>query len=126
MSNCKEMKTYIEDNIPKRKKENNKMPPVMSVGAQRMLQTAWHHSINSGGSEVRPEDLLVALYGEDESFGLFLFKDKFGVARLQLLNEISHWRSATKEFAVDEMGAEAENSFRSATDSFCSKLSDPM
>ncbi|MAF92314.1 MAG: AAA family ATPase [Bdellovibrionota bacterium] len=121
----KELKTYIEDNIPKRKKENNKMPPVMSVGAQRMLQTAWHHSINSGGSEVRPEDLLVALYGEDESFGLFLFKDKFGVARLQLLNEISHGRSATKEFAVDEMGAEAENSFRSATDSFCSKLSDP-
>ena len=68
---------------------------------------------------------MVALYGEDESFGLFLFKDKFGVARLQLLNEISHGRSATKEFAVDEMGAEAENSFRSATDSFCSKLSDP-
>ena len=119
-----ELKDFTQQHIPKRKNADAKLPPVMSLGAQRMLQSAWQHSLSAGTQELRPEDLLVALYGEPESFALFLWRDKFGIARLKLLNEISHGSSGLgASHTKGETGSSEELGAVSAMERFCTHWS---
>lgn len=111
-----ELESYIEKNVPKRKNNKDDMPPIMSVGAQRMLQASWHHCMNSGKTQVNPEDLLVSLYAEEESFALHLLQDKHKISRLNLVNEVSH---GTKLDPDDSEEDSEMDSFQSASDVFC-------
>lgn len=115
----KELSDYLTKNIPKNSKKQKEMAPIMSVGAQRMLQTAWHHAMNSGKSVVNPEDLLVTLYAEEESYALHLLRDKYQLSRMKLLNEISHGSTG---LGAENSGATSEDEdelFAGAIDSFC-------
>lgn len=114
-----ELEDYIQKNVPKNNKKGSDMPPIMSVGAQRMLQASWHHAMNSGKTQVNPEDILVSLFAEEESFSLHLLRDKHNVSRLKLLNEVSHG----EKLDSDEEEEDLENSFQSARDVFCTNWS---
>ena len=60
-----------------------------TLGFQRVLQRAVFHVQSSGNTEVTGNNVLVAIFSEQESQAVYLLK-KEGISRLNLVNYISH------------------------------------
>ncbi len=84
----KELSDFIEDSTPKLPRKDNK-DTQPTLGFQRVLQRAVFHVQSSGKKEVTGANVLVAVFGERESQAVF-FLDKQNVARLDVVNYISH------------------------------------
>jgi ATP-dependent Clp protease ATP-binding subunit ClpA len=78
-----------------------------TLGFQRVLQRAVFHVQSSGKKEVNGANVLVAIFGEQESHAVFLL-NQHDVARLDVVNYISHGISKVPEEQDDETGAGAE------------------
>lgn len=84
----KDLVTFLEESIPKLpKRDDRDTQPTM--GFQRVLQRAVFHVQSSGKKEVTAANVLVAIFGEKESQAVY-FLDKQNVARLDVVNYISH------------------------------------
>ncbi|MDY6994161.1 MAG: Clp protease N-terminal domain-containing protein, partial [Pseudomonadota bacterium] len=84
----KDLTTFLEESTPKlpKKDERDTQP---TLGFQRVLQRAVFHVQSSGKKEVTGANVLVAIFGERESQAVY-FLDKQHVARLDVVNYISH------------------------------------
>ncbi|WP_455379968.1 ATP-dependent Clp protease ATP-binding subunit ClpA [Acidihalobacter prosperus] len=84
----RELDLFIEDNTPVLDElDQREIQP--TVGFQRVLQRAVFHVQSSGRKEVTGANVLVALFGEQESHAVYLLS-KQGISRLDVLNYISH------------------------------------
>lgn len=79
---------FIEDNTP-RIPEGSVRETQPTLGFQRVLQRAVFHVQSSGNHEVNGANVLVAIFGEQESQAVFLLAQQ-GISRLDVVNYISH------------------------------------
>ena len=102
-----ELDAFIEDNTPLLN-ENDERDTTPTLGFQRVLQRAVFHVQSSGKDEVTGANVLVAIYGEQESHAVYLL-EKNDVARLDVLNFISHGISRISEEEENELPSDLES-----------------
>ncbi|MCP4285570.1 MAG: ATP-dependent Clp protease ATP-binding subunit ClpA [Gammaproteobacteria bacterium] len=79
---------FIDDNTP-RLPDDSGRETQPTLGFQRVLQRAVFHVQSSGNNEVNGANVLVAIFGEQESQAVFLLMQQ-GISRLDVVNYISH------------------------------------
>ncbi len=84
----KELDEFIDENTPLLN-DDEERETTPTLGFQRVLQRAVFHVQSSGNKEVTGANVLVAIYGEQESHAVYLLT-KNDIARLDVLNFISH------------------------------------
>jgi ATP-dependent Clp protease ATP-binding subunit ClpA len=100
-----------------------------TLGFQRVLQRAVLHVQSSGRKEVTGANVLVAIFGEQESHAVYLLKQQ-DISRLDVVNFISHGISKVAEDPPESSSgseAEEESSESSGTrplDQFATNLND--
>ena len=103
-----ELRHYIERNTPVLDdSESRETQP--TLGFQRVLQRAVFHVQSSGKKEVSGENVLVAIFGEQDSHCVYLL-NKQNITRLDVVNYISHGISKMRdEEGEEEDATSAEN-----------------
>ncbi|WP_019626225.1 ATP-dependent Clp protease ATP-binding subunit ClpA [Thioalkalivibrio sp. ALJT] len=96
-----ELEAYIDENTP-RIPPNDSRETQPTLGFQRVLQRAVFHVQSSGRKEVSGANVLVALFGEQDSQALYVLGQQ-NISRLDVVNFISHGISKVGE---DELGAQ--------------------
>ncbi len=99
-----ELNVFIDKNTPLLN-DDEERETTPTLGFQRVLQRAVFHVQSSGKKEVTGANVLVAIYGEQESHAVYLLT-KNDVARLDVLNFISHGISKISEEEGGEMSPE--------------------
>lgn len=84
----KELDEFIDENTPLLN-DDEERETTPTLGFQRVLQRAVFHVQSSGKKEVTGANVLVAIFGEQESHAVYLLT-KNDIARLDILNFISH------------------------------------
>ncbi len=121
-----ELQSFIRDNTPiLRADDPRETQP--TLGFQRVLQRAVLHVQSSGNREVTGANVLVALFGEQESQAVYLLKQQ-EISRLDLVNYISHGISKNPEEAPDAAAnhneESADNQSAKPLENFASNLND--
>ncbi|HVC37726.1 MAG TPA: ATP-dependent Clp protease ATP-binding subunit ClpA [Gammaproteobacteria bacterium] len=98
-----ELLSYIDTNTPHLEQPDPDVQP--TLGFQRVLQRAVFHVQSAGHKEVTALNVLVAIYGEKESHAVYLL-NRQGIARLDIVNYISHGISKVHEDEGHEGAAE--------------------
>src|SRR4026208_307058 len=118
-ANVEELRKLLNDFI-------SEHPPVVSgeevdtqptLGFQRVIQRAILHVQSSGKKEVTGANVLVAIFGEKDSHAVYFLQQQ-GIARLDVVNYISHGitrtpqthQGKTEQDAEQEGQAETSNS----------------
>jgi len=83
-----ELDSFVEENTPLLD-ENDSRETQPTLGFQRVLQRAVFHVQSSGKKEVTGANVLVAIFGEQDSQTVYLL-NKQGITRLDVVNYISH------------------------------------
>jgi ATP-dependent Clp protease ATP-binding subunit ClpA len=83
-----DLKLHLVDNIPQ-VEDQPEIKTQPSIGFQRVLQRAIVHVQSSGKSEVEGENVLVAMFSEQESQAAY-YLDQQGVTRFDAVSYISH------------------------------------
>ncbi|MGB9430307.1 MAG: ATP-dependent Clp protease ATP-binding subunit ClpA [Gammaproteobacteria bacterium] len=99
----RELIHYIDENTPRLDQPDPDVQP--TLGFQRVLQRAVFHVQSSGHKEVTALNVLIAIFGEKESHAVYML-GRQGVARLDIVNYISHGISKVHEDEVPESAAE--------------------
>ena len=81
--------------------DNSSTEVVQTLGVQRVLQRAILQMQSSGKSKVEVGDVLAALFDEDDSYAVYFLKS-YGVARLDILEYISHGMPKEAEWADEQ------------------------
>ncbi|EMY69762.1 ATP-dependent Clp protease ATP-binding subunit ClpA [Leptospira vanthielii] len=125
----KELTEYFEEDLSTIAVPNLKIQPRYTVGVQFVIQFAAFHVQNSGKDEVDGNNVLVALFREEDSQAYYLLA-KQEVNRLDVIKYISHGIKKEKdseepEFAEETESGEADASSRkSALEKFCVNLTE--
>ncbi len=99
-----ELSEYLEENTPVFDEAlSGEVQP--TLGFQRVLQRAVFHVQSSGKKEVTGANVLVAIFGEQESQAVYLLHQQ-DVSRLDIVNYVSHGISKVSD---DESTSESEN-----------------
>jgi len=82
--------------------------PELTISLQRVLQRAALHVQSSGKNQILGIHLLVSIFGEEESYALYLLKS-MGIERLDIVQKIAHGddhpiTDQESEFVVPETG----------------------
>ena len=96
----RELVSFIEDNTPLLP-PNDPRDTQPTLGFQRVLQRAVFHVQSSGKKEVNGANVLVAIFGEQESQAVYLL-GKHDLTRLDVVNYISHGISKVSEDEGEE------------------------
>ncbi len=102
-----ELDSFVEENTPLLD-ENDTRETQPTLGFQRVLQRAVFHVQSSGKKEVTGANVLVAIFGEQDSQTVYLL-NKQNITRLDVVNYISHGiakNSQEEPEETDEGGAE--------------------
>ncbi|MBX2824169.1 MAG: AAA family ATPase, partial [Gammaproteobacteria bacterium] len=83
-----ELDAFVEENTPLLD-ENDTRETQPTLGFQRVLQRAVFHVQSSGKKEVTGANVLVAIFGEQDSHTVYLL-NKQNITRLDVVNYISH------------------------------------
>jgi ATP-dependent Clp protease ATP-binding subunit ClpA len=110
-----ELDSFVDDNTPQLD-ENDTRETQPTLGFQRVLQRAVFHVQSSGKKEVTGANVLVAIFGEQDSQTVYLL-NKQSITRLDVVNFISHGISKngreegeeTDEAAGEFAGEEGES-----------------
>ncbi len=103
-----ELNHFIEENTP-RLPPNDPRDTQPTLGFQRVLQRAVFHVQSSGKKEVTGANVLVAIFGEQESQAVYLL-NHLEVTRLDIVNYISHGISKVSDEERSEDSANAADS----------------
>ncbi len=95
-----ELRSYIEKNTPLLD-ESDTRDTQPTLGFQRVLQRAVFHVQSSGKKEVSGENVLVAVFGEQDSHSVYLL-GKQNISRLDVVNFISHGISKSRDEESDD------------------------
>ena len=102
-----ELQQFIEQNTPLLETQDERETQT-TLGFQRVLQRAVFHVQASGKKEVTGANVLVAIFGEQESQAVYLL-NKYDVTRLDVVNYLSHGISKVDlDEDLDEIGMEGE------------------
>jgi len=88
----KELEAFLEGNTPILNDEERETQP--TLGFQRVLQRAVFHVQSSGKREVGAPNVLVAIFGEQDSQAVY-FLNKQDVTRLDVVSHLSHGLTKT-------------------------------
>jgi ATP-dependent Clp protease ATP-binding subunit ClpA len=102
----KQLAEFIEENTPLLPK-NDSRDTQPTLGFQRVLQRAVFHVQSSGNKEVTGANVLVAIFGEQESHAVYLLS-QHDVARLDVVNYISHGISKVADEHDEDSGTANE------------------
>jgi ATP-dependent Clp protease ATP-binding subunit ClpA len=83
-----ELERFIDENTPLLP-PNDSRDTQPTLGFQRVLQRAVFHVQSSGKKEVSGANVLVAIFGEQDSHAVFLLNQR-DVSRLDVVNYLSH------------------------------------
>ncbi|MBL0955247.1 MAG: ATP-dependent Clp protease ATP-binding subunit ClpA [Leptospira sp.] len=127
----KELLAYFEEDLSSISVPNLKIQPKYTVGVQFVIQFAAFHVQNSGKEEVDGNNVLVALFREEDSQACYLLA-KQDIKRLDVIKYISHGfkkdiDSNEPDFTSDEESFEEETegkSKQSALEKFCVNLTE--
>lgn len=112
-----ELSEYLDENTPVFHEDQlGEVQP--TLGFQRVLQRAVFHVQSSGKKEVTGANVLVAIYGEQESQAIYLLHQQ-DVNRLDIVNYVSHGISKVSE---EDSHMESEVQSEEATESDSSPL----
>ena len=121
-----DLAVFIDDNTPLLPPEDPR-DTQPTLGFQRVLQRAVFHVQSSGKKEVNGANVLVAIFGEQDSQAVYLLA-KYDLTRLDVVNYLSHGISrigdeeeSGEEHIVPDEG-EDEESRRSPLDEFATNL----
>ena len=95
----KELETFLEENTPLLASEERETQP--TLGFQRVLQRAVFHVQSSGKREVGAPNVLVAIFGEQDSQAVY-FLNKQDITRLDVVSHLSHGLSKTSNNSDNE------------------------
>ena len=100
-----ELDGFVEENTPLLD-ENDTRETQPTLGFQRVLQRAVFHVQSSGKKEVTGANVLVAIFGEQDSQTVYLL-NKQNITRLDVVNYISHGiaKNSQEESEESEEGA---------------------
>jgi len=121
-----ELMAFIEDNTPVLTEEDGR-DTQPTLGFQRVLQRAVFHVQASGKKEVTGANVLVALFGEQESQAVYLL-NKQDVTRLDVVNYVSHGISKIElddpreRFDVDSEQEGGDEAVHNPLDEFAANL----
>lgn len=104
-----ELEEFVKENTPLLEEHSRETQP--TLGFQRVLQRAVFHVQSSGKNEVSGANVLVAIFGEQDSHTVYLL-NKQNITRLDVVNYISHGISKNPE-EVDEETSEINEEFAS-------------
>lgn len=82
------LKSYLEETTPVLAEDDHRETQP-TLGFQRVLQRAVFHVQSSGKEEVTGANVLVAIFGEQESHAVYLLSEQ-DISRLDVINYISH------------------------------------
>lgn len=109
-----ELSQYLDENTPVFHDDQlGEVQP--TLGFQRVLQRAVFHVQSSGKKEVTGANVLVAIYGEQESQAIYLLHQQ-DVNRLDIVNYVSHGISKVSE-EDSHMESEVQNEEATESDS---------
>ncbi len=122
-----ELDTFVEENTPLLD-ENDTRETQPTLGFQRVLQRAVFHVQSSGKKEVTGANVLVAIFGEQDSQTVYLL-NKQNITRLDVVNYISHGIAKNSQDEPEDLedgsseftGEEGENDAR-PLDKFATNL----
>ncbi|MGH8494632.1 MAG: ATP-dependent Clp protease ATP-binding subunit ClpA [Gammaproteobacteria bacterium] len=95
----RELIEFIDETTP-RLKQDDEQEVQPTLGFQRVVQRAIFHVQSSGKKEVSATNVLVAIFGEKQSHATYLLNAQ-DVARLDIVNYISHGLSKVSDDGVD-------------------------
>src|SRR5229473_417622 len=84
----KKLQKYLDEEV-ERLPKGEQLQPHYANGVQRALQRAAAHVQSAGRSEITGAQVLVALFHEEESQGVYFLQEQ-GVTRFDVINFISH------------------------------------
>ncbi|SFM31494.1 ATP-dependent Clp protease ATP-binding subunit ClpA [Ectothiorhodospira mobilis] len=127
----RQLEEFVDTNTPKlpAKDPRDTQP---TLGFQRVLQRAVFHVQSSGKKEVTGANVLVAIFGEQESHAVYLL-GQHDLARLDVVNYISHGISKVPDESQDEDAASSgsaeaqegeESGRKSPLENFATNLND--
>ncbi|WP_417658274.1 ATP-dependent Clp protease ATP-binding subunit ClpA [Pseudidiomarina sp.] len=99
-----ELLSYVERSTPSFDDESADTDTQPTLGFQRVLQRAVFHVQSSGNSEVTGANVLVAIFGEQESHAVYLL-NKHDITRLDVVHYLSH--GLTK---IDDESSQSDSS----------------
>ncbi|MBY0345922.1 MAG: ATP-dependent Clp protease ATP-binding subunit ClpA [Neisseriaceae bacterium] len=118
------LSSHIKEHTPKVDSASN-IEPHPTLGFQRVIQRAMLQVQSAGKSSVDGAHVLIAIYGEKESYALFYLKDQ-GISRLDLMNyltQLSQKKSdESSEFSATPSTSEQESGIESALSSYTHNL----
>jgi ATP-dependent Clp protease ATP-binding subunit ClpA len=122
-----ELDSFVEENTPLLD-ENDTRETQPTLGFQRVLQRAVFHVQSSGKKEVTGANVLVAIFGEQDSQTVYLL-NKQNITRLDVVNYISHGIAKNSqeepedaEDAANEYGGEEGESDAKPLDKYATNL----
>jgi len=122
-----ELDSFVEENTPLLD-ENDSRETQPTLGFQRVLQRAVFHVQSSGKKEVTGANVLVAIFGEQDSQTVYLL-NKQSITRLDVVNYISHGIAKNSQEETEEgeespaeYGAEEGESDARPLDKFATNL----
>ena len=121
----RDLQIFIRDNTPVLSADDPRETQP-TLGFQRVLQRAVLHVQSSGNKEVTGANVLVAIFGEQESQAVFLLKQQ-EISRLDVVNFISHGISKIsdeQEAAPPQNEENAENQNAKPLENFASNLNE--
>ncbi len=118
-----ELETYFEDGLEKLPRGIDR-DPQQTLSFQRVMQRAAIHVQSAGKRQIEAVNVLVAIFRENGSYGLFLL-ERQGVTRLDVLNYVSHGIS---KIAGDgaEAGATPAGADAASGDAEGAPIKDPL
>jgi len=98
---------------------SNEVEPQPTIGFQRVIQRAILHVQSSGKKEVNGAHVLVAIFGEKDSYAVY-FLQKQGISRLDVVKYLSHGLTKQDSLAETEevIDSEAQGSSKSSNNPF--------
>lgn len=122
-----ELDSFVDENTPLLD-ENDSRETQPTLGFQRVLQRAVFHVQSSGKKEVTGANVLVAIFGEQDSQTVYLL-NKQNITRLDVVNYISHGiaknadeETEESEDTAGEYGAEDAESDAKPLDKYATNL----
>jgi ATP-dependent Clp protease ATP-binding subunit ClpA len=122
-----ELDSFVDENTPLLD-ENDSRETQPTLGFQRVLQRAVFHVQSSGKKEVTGANVLVAIFGEQDSQTVYLL-NKQNITRLDVVNYISHGiaknsdeETEESEDSAGEYGAEDAESDAKPLDKYATNL----
>ncbi len=125
----RDLRAFIRQNVPvvEEDEESHEVQP--TLGFQRVLQRAVYHVQSSGKKEVKPTNVLVAIFSEQDAHAVYLLGEQ-GVTRLDVVNYISHGISNVssegegESVSPDKEGTATTEGSKSALEQYATDLNE--